>query len=94
MEKKYEMTGETREVLCHTLHRIRALRKFFEVKPGDLGGWIESESNLSHEDIAWVGGEACVLENARVYGSARVYDHTLIRGETHVGGEECISEYK
>ena len=47
MSKKYELTDETMEWEGHTLHRIKALRDFNDVKAGDLGGWVESEDNLS-----------------------------------------------
>lgn len=49
MEKKYELTEETLAVDGHVLHRIKALRDFGEVKKGDLGGFIEKESNLAHD---------------------------------------------
>ncbi|EJF84065.1 hypothetical protein MCU_00733 [Bartonella elizabethae Re6043vi] len=39
MEKKYELTDETIEVDGHTLHRIRALKDFGDLKTGDLGGF-------------------------------------------------------
>lgn len=60
--KKYEFTGESKELNGVTLHRIRAIKDFRNVKAGDLGGWIEKESNLSHYGDAWV------------YGNAEVYD--------------------
>lgn len=43
--KKYELTGETKEIGGKILHRIRALIDIPEhdVKAGDLGGWIEAE---------------------------------------------------
>lgn len=46
--KKYELTGETKEIDGKILHRIRALIDIPEhdVKAGDLGGWIEAERNL------------------------------------------------
>lgn len=68
--KKYEFTGETKEFLGHTLHRIRAVIDFGDVKAGDLGGWIEKEENLSHEGNAWVCG------NAEVWGAY----HCLVAG--------------
>ena len=56
--KKYEFTGETKEIRLlfrtATLHRIRATVAFGIVEVGDLGGWIEKEENLSHEGKAWV----------------------------------------
>lgn len=49
MEKKYKLTEETLEIDGHVLNRIIALRDFGEVKKGDLGGFIEKESNLAHD---------------------------------------------
>mgnify|MGYP001264415659 CR=1 FL=1 len=62
-QKKYEFTGETREHLGCTLHRIRALVAIASigVSAGDLGGWIEAEKNLSHDGDAWVYGNAEVF---------------------------------
>ena len=46
--KKFEFTDETKQNEGGiTLHRIRAIRDFGDVKAGDLGGWIEREGNLS-----------------------------------------------
>lgn len=71
-KKKYEFTGETLQVEGHILKRIRYLKKsvFFNLR--QLGGWIESESNLSHE------GECCVLNDAMVFGSAIVKDNARV----------------
>ena len=70
--KKYELTDETITHCGHTLHRIRALRDFGTIKKGDLGGFVESEGNLSHEGDCWVGGDAQVGGNAEVSGNAQV----------------------
>ena len=54
--QKYEITDIAHEEYPF-LHRIRALRDIGEkVKAGDLGGFVESESNLSFEpgDDAWI----------------------------------------
>ena len=76
--RKYEFTGETQNIECTgkviTLRRIRAARDFMGVKKEELGGWIETEDNLSHSGNAWVSGDAQVSGNARVPGNARVYD--------------------
>ena len=40
MSKKYELTEETIDHHGITLHRIRALRDFSDVKAGDLGSFI------------------------------------------------------
>ena len=50
--KKYEFTGEEKDFYCRsTVKRIRAVRDFGNVKKGDLGVWIESEKNLSHDGL-------------------------------------------
>ena len=77
--KKYEFTGETKQVGFFgniTLKRIRATMEFGIIKIGDLGGWIEKEENLSHKGDAWVYG------NAEVYGDAKVFSisHVLVVG--------------
>lgn len=58
--KKYELVKS--ESIVHngrTLYRIRALREFtisrgVAIKVGDIGGFVESENNLSQEDICWI----------------------------------------
>ena len=55
------------------LHRIKALRQIPltggpVVKKGDIGGWVESESNLSQDGEAWVGGDALVHGEAPAPG--------------------------
>ena len=50
--RKYEFTRETKEAGFRTLHRIRAVINFGDVKVGDLGGFIEREENLSHDGTA------------------------------------------
>ena len=43
-----------------------------DVKTGEIGGLIEKESNLSHNDDAWVSGNAKVFGSAEVFGSAKI----------------------
>ena len=66
--QKYEITDIPHEQ-CPFLHRIRALRDMgTEVRAGDLGGFVESESNLSFEpgDDAWIFDNAIACNNAYV----------------------------
>ena len=95
MSTKYELTDETKNLFDITLHRIRALRDIPSagVKSGDLGGWIEKESNLSKCGNAWVYdnaevyGNAWVYDNAEVYGNARVCDNARVFGDARVCGD-------
>ena len=77
--KKYELTSETKVINGVELHRIKALDSFGSVKKGELGGWIESEKNLSQYGDAWVYGDATVRGNAKVRGNA------VVRGNATVG---------
>ncbi|UNE54992.1 hypothetical protein [Bartonella machadoae] len=70
--KKYELTNEMDFMTGLTLYRIRALKDFGDVKKGDLGGFIQKESNLSHKGNCWVYDKARVFENAKVSGNAKV----------------------
>lgn len=61
--KKYELLADdTIEFYGRTLHRIKACKDFGNVKSGELGGYIESENNLSQVGDCWVYGNACVME--------------------------------
>ena len=60
MDNKYELTYYTKEVDGHTLHQIRALKFFGNVKKGELGGWIEDSTNLSQSGNSWVYNDAKV----------------------------------
>jgi len=101
-DKKYALTSETVTINGVTLHRIQALRDFRGVQKGDLGGFIEKESNLSHDGNAWVFDDALVYENAHVCGDvlvggraivrgyAQIYDDTIVIDEAEVYGEAVV----
>ena len=84
MEKKYKLTEETLAVDGHVLHRIIALRDFGEVKKGDLGGFIEKESNLAHDWNCWIYNDAVVRDDAMVCGEAKVYGEAKVCGNAKV----------
>ena len=91
-QKKYKFTKETINHFGHTLHRICATRDFGDVKKGELGGFVESKANLSHEDNCWVYdnarvyGNAKVSGDAKVFGNARVYSDAWVYGNARVFG--------
>ena len=96
--RKYEFTGATKTIECDdgrekTLHRIRASRIFGSVRPGDLGGWIESEENLSHGGSCWVAEDACVYDTAKVYENAMVFGNAKVNGNARVSGNASISKH-
>lgn len=88
--KKYELLPDPGATLKDgtILYRIRALRTFGEVWPveaGELGGWLQSEDNLSQEGDCWVYSTAMVIEQARVSEDARICS-SLIFGQARVSG--------
>ena len=88
---KYELTT-TIEVDNVTLYQIQALKDFGDIKVGDVGGWIETESNLSQDGNAWVSGDASVYGDALVYGDARVYDSAIIAQNQYVKFNRVIND--
>lgn len=78
------MTENTIEQNGRTLYQIRALKDFEDVMAGDLGGYIESERNLSQEGNCWVSDEARVYDNAKVSGNARVYNDAKVFGNAQI----------
>lgn len=85
--QKYEITEISHEKYPF-LHRIRALRDVSaEVRADDLGGFVESESNLSFEpdDTAWIFDDAIACNDAYVDKGA------VLRGEAVVCDNAYIS---
>ena len=88
---KYELTDTIRIVEGVKLHQIRALRDCGNVKTGDLGGFIEKESNLSHFGDSWISGNAQVYGDAQVFDHAKVTDNAKISGHAHVYDRASVS---
>lgn len=80
------------------LYRIEATKnvKAYQVKKGDLGGFIESYDNLTGN--AWVGdnamvwGNAIVTDNACVRCNAKVCGDIFIFDNAYVGGAARIKD--
>ena len=84
VNKKYEFTGETKKFSGRTLKRIK------RISDGVIGGWIESEENLSHEGWCFIYDEAIVYGEARVYGKAIVYGKARVCGKAKVGSFKIL----
>lgn len=94
--KKYELVKEDSvKVSDSTLYRIRACMEFEDntgkiIHVGDLGGYVESEENLSHKGRAWVSGDAQVFGDARVFGDAQVFGDAWVSGNALVFGDARV----
>lgn len=94
MEVKIPKHVESDEERWVTLYQIHALMDipWTGVKAGEIGGWIESPSNLSYNAMCWVhkdvqvSGESVVRENAVVSGQTRIRGSSFIEGNTKVMG--------
>ncbi len=92
MEKKYELLEDDNTITFGvTVYRIRALKDFSNVKAGDLGGWIESEKNLSQEGDCWVYTGSKVFGNAKVSGNAKIY-FSIIRESAEIKDSAIIAD--
>lgn len=80
MERKYELTEETMTYDGRKIHRIKALINFDDVREGDLGGWVESEENLSQEGDCWIYDDAKAISDSRVSGDAKLRDCAVVSG--------------
>lgn len=88
--KKYELTNQS-IIFCHPenkkeiqLYRIIALKDFFNVKKGELGGFVENYYNLSQSGNSWIYDDAkvfyggMVLDDAKIYNNSLIYDNSTI----------------
>lgn len=88
VEKKYKLTEEKHR--WYNAYRIEALKDFADVKKGDLGGFVQDESNLSHEGNCWVYNEAIVVDNALVRDEAKICNHGIVSGNAKVFNKAVV----
>lgn len=103
-KKKYVFTGETMvfhhgfpEEKTAVLQRIQAVVDIplHGVKAGDLGGFIESEENLTQKGKAWVANDALVFDDSIVAGDAIVAGTSIVKqscitGKVSVNGQVMV----
>lgn len=96
---KYELVETEERPLgpAIKLFRIRALRDIgTDVKAGDMGGLVESPSNLFHLGECWVYPDAIVcmgakvMDDATVRNRARVFGNAILEGRSSVQGDVQI----
>ena len=88
--KKYEIV-KTNSIIYggKILYRIKALKSFVTADggvalKGKLGGFIESENNLSQKGNCWIFNEA------KVFGCAKILDNAVIRKNAQIFGNAVI----
>ena len=93
---KYIFTGSKIEYRGRILNEIQAIKDFGDVKKGDLGGWIEKESNLSqsgdcwvYDDTVYVYDDAIIKDNAKIYRRAKIHGNAIIKDNAII---DCRAE--
>ena len=104
-EKKYKLIESSRAwQYSRPIYRIQALRDFSDVKKGDLGGFVESEANLSQMGDCWiydmaqavdksrVEGDACLRDCSKMYGSSIIKDKAQLQGCARMFQYACLED--
>ena len=103
MERKYELLDEAFSFYPENsgngrthVYRIKALKDFVcsgqIIKTGDLGGYIESEHNLSQKGDCWVFDGAVVCHNARIRQNAAVCAGAIVADDALVFGDAIVAD--
>lgn len=92
MEKKYVLTKESKRVRGKTVYRIKALRNGLSFSQGELGGWVESENNLSQKGNCWISKQAVVMDNAVAKGDCNITDSVMICENAQISDTVLIRE--
>lgn len=91
MNKKYEL------IASDSIYRIKALKNFYTasgelVEIGDIGGFVDSEYNLSQEGCCWISHDARVLDNARVKDDAFIGGYSNIYDSAEISGRAIVTD--
>ncbi len=84
-------------------YRIKALRDIevkgrFTIRAGSIGGYVESEANLSQEGGCWIHGDAIALgtsvvrDDAQLMQYSRVFDNVTVSGNASVTGNAHVHD--
>lgn len=107
MSKKYMILKNDHKDIKHPnktglnivrLYRIIALRDFEIpyvgiIREGTLGGYVQSEENLSQDGSSWIMNTAKVFDSANVSGNAIVKDDALVFEEAEVKDHSVVQNY-
>lgn len=92
MDKKYKLSDLALKTSVNkNLYVIIALKDFSDVKAGDVGGFVESEDNLSQTGDCWIYDDAKVYGNAKVSGDAKIHDNAIVCGDSSITGNAIVA---
>lgn len=87
----YDSEDESEMEEEYRLYRIQALRDFGDVKKGDLGGYIQTQKNLSHSGNCWIYDKAIAGDDSKVKNNAKVMDGAILRGAAVVSKNAVLT---
>ena len=90
MDKKYELTEEQITAFGKKVYRIRYLKEVRGIHAGELGGYVESEYNLSQYDYAVIKDYAVVKDSAVIKDYATIGGYAEIGGSVVIGGHVVL----
>lgn len=96
---KYELTDIRQSVSIsgESLYRIKALKEFENeatgvvIEKGQLGGFVQSENNLSQDGTCWIDDNARVFNNAKVTDNAYVGEEAMLNRNVEVKDNAVVS---
>ena len=96
--EKYELTDIRQSVSIsgESLYRIKALKEFVNettgvvIEKGQLGGFVQSEKNLSQYGTCWIDDSARVFNNAVVSDNAYVGQEAMIHRNVQISGNAAV----
>lgn len=74
------------------VYRIRALTSFGNVTVGEVGGFVQSENNLSQTGMCWVYDDSMVVDNAYVGDNAYVAENSRVACSASVTGNAGVRQ--
>lgn len=76
-----------------TLYRIEALKNINRiVSKGDIGGYIENQSNLSTSNDCWIFDNAKVFNNAMILNNAKIFNNAIVKNHAAVAGNSRVTD--
>ena len=81
------------------LYRIQALKTFTKsggynpiIHVGELGGYVETEDNLSQEGNCWIFGDAKVKDGGKVIDDAIIFDKAMVSNNSTIRGNSVVRD--
>lgn len=83
---KYAITSNKLTIDNRDFFQVKALKDFWDVKAGQLGGYIQSSENLSQEGNCWITRDVVLMDDARVEDNAFITGDSVVRNKGRVSG--------